>query len=88
MCNTAWCLRFWRRVWFHINLRGQLSQICDVYMHLVKLTFWQHSKLQSVLINSTFLCKLTSSDMLYHDFRNCLVLFKPCISQCTGFNRH
>jgi len=23
----------------HLTLRGQLSQICDVYMHLVKLIF-------------------------------------------------
>ena len=30
--------------------------------------------------------KTTSSVMFYHDFRNCLVLFKPRISQCTGFN--
>ena len=55
-------------------------------MHLVKLTFWQNSKLQFMLVNRTFICKLTSSDMFHHDFRNCLVLLKPCTSQCTGFN--
>jgi len=48
----------------------------------MKLTFWLESKLQFVLINKTILCKLTS-DTIYHDFRNCLVLFKPCTSQCT-----
>jgi len=37
-------------------------------MHLVNLNFWQKSKLQFVLMNRTFLCKLTSSDMFYHDF--------------------
>ena len=69
-----------------VLLRGQLFQICGIYMHLVKLTSWQNSKLQFMLINRTFLCKSTSSDMFYHDFRNCLVLFKPCISQGAGFN--
>jgi len=51
------CIKCFHRL--NLTLRGQLSQICDVYMHLVKLTFWQNSKLQFVLINSTFLCKLT-----------------------------
>jgi len=27
-----------------LTLKGQLSQICDVYTHLVNLTFWQNSK--------------------------------------------
>ena len=61
------------------TLRGQLSRMCDVNMHLVKLTFGQNRNLQFVLINRTFLCKLTSSDMFYPDFRNCLAIFKPCI---------
>ncbi len=28
----------------------------------------------------------TSLESLVLDFRNYLVLFRPCISQCTGFN--
>ena len=63
-----------------------MPQICEVYMHLVKLTFWHNSKLQFVLINRTFYANIHHHKR-YHDFRNnCLVLFKACISQCTGFN--
>jgi len=32
----------WLRNQTLLALRGQLSQIWDVYMHLVKLTFWQN----------------------------------------------
>jgi len=38
-----------------LTLRGQLSQICDVYMHLVKLSFGRIANFS----NRTFLCKLT-----------------------------
>lgn len=50
------------QLWSNLTLRGQLSQLCDPYMHLVKLTSWKTSKLQLMLINRTFLCKPTSSD--------------------------
>jgi len=36
-----------------LTLKGQVSQICDIYMHLVKLTFWQSGKLQFMLIDRT-----------------------------------
>jgi len=54
-----------------LTLRGQLSQICDAYMHLVELTFWQNSKLlQLMLINRTFYANLHHQLCFYHDFRN------------------
>jgi len=68
----------------YINLIEDNCHTCDVYVHLVKLTFWQNSKPQFMLINRIFLGKRTSSDMFCHDFRNWLVLVKPCISQRTG----
>ncbi len=49
--------------------------------------FLQKGNFQFLLKYGTFLQEFTSSDMFYHDFRNHLVLFYPCISQCTGFNR-
>ena len=50
-----------------LTLKGQVSQICDVYMHLVKLTFWQSGKLQFVLIDRTILRKLNIIRYVYHD---------------------
>ena len=62
--------------------RGQLSQMCDVYMHL---TFGQNSELQLVLINRTFYANL------HHQTCFIMILelsspFNPCISQLSGFN--
>ncbi len=54
-------------------------------MATVKLAFLQNGKVQFLLIYETFLLEFTSLRMFYHDFINHLVLFKPCISHCTGF---
>ena len=61
LCCPPECLlddRFLQSSKASLTLRGQMSQICDVYMHLVKLTFWQNNKLQFVLINRTFYANL------------------------------
>ena len=51
-----------------LTLRGQLSQICNEYMHLMKLTFWQSGKLQFVLIDiGQFLHQLNIVRYVYHD---------------------
>ena len=57
-----------------INLRGQLSQICDVYVQLVKLTFDRIASFHLCLLIGPFYANL-NHQMLYHDFRNCLVLY-------------
>ena len=49
-----------------LTLRGQLSQICNEYMHLVKLTFWQSSKLQFVLIDRTIFTQTLHHRSVYN----------------------
>ena len=65
-----------------LTRKGQVSQICDVYMHLVKLTFWQSGKLQFVFINRTFLYANLHHQICLSWFRNCPVLLKLCKSMC------
>ena len=50
-----------------LTLKGQVSQICDVYMHSAKLTFWQSGKLQFVFINRTFFMQTCIIRYVCHD---------------------
>ena len=76
-----------------LTLRGQLSQICDIYMHLVKLTFGRIAKLSLCLLIGPFLANLHHQIYFIKARRRCLIglgfpSWKACYRERTVRKMH
>jgi len=69
MFPQEWNLTVVKSLCIKLTLKGQVSQICDVHMHLVKLTYWQSGKLQFVFINRTFFMQTYIIRYVYYDLK-------------------